>query len=406
MTGTTTRSERRCGNASKSSDEMPIIGMRSAWASALPVESPTRIPVNSPGPTSTATTPSSSRPMSAWAQMKSIAGVTISAWRRPRPTSNSAMTPSWPPSDTLTCSVAVSMPRISMTSPLRQDATGGDGRQAPCAGGPRPGQSWQAPLVGRLLERGPATRPRGAGGRDGDVAGVEMTVDGIQAHDEVLAERRGHDVAPLHEDDAVELGELAERQIRDLRQLVEAVDVGVVERRATGVVAVHEGERGRGDRFDDAERPAEPLGEGRLAGPHLAGEQDDVPGTAQPGQPGGHGVRRVERRDPQRQTWGRRHDRPMLLARRHPAVPRAPRRGGAHARLARTAGRASTMSPATRPCAGRRPAAAACSQAAEAAARRGSIPVASSAPRMPDRTSPVPAVARRSSPLATTSTSP
>ena len=42
------------GNASRSSDDMPIIGTRSACASALPVARPTRIPVNSPGPTSTA----------------------------------------------------------------------------------------------------------------------------------------------------------------------------------------------------------------------------------------------------------------------------------------------------------------------------------------------------------------
>ena len=43
---------------------MPIIGTRSAWAIALADASPTRMPVNRPGPTSTATTPISSRPMS------------------------------------------------------------------------------------------------------------------------------------------------------------------------------------------------------------------------------------------------------------------------------------------------------------------------------------------------------
>ena len=45
---------------------MPIIGIRSAWAIAFADASPTRMPVNSPGPTSTATTLISSRPMSIW----------------------------------------------------------------------------------------------------------------------------------------------------------------------------------------------------------------------------------------------------------------------------------------------------------------------------------------------------
>ena len=96
---------------------MPIIGIRSAWAIALADASPTRIPVNSPGPTSTATTLISSSPMSIWRHMNSIAGTSVSAWRRPRVDSKSPITPSWPPMATLTRSVAVSMPRISTGMP-------------------------------------------------------------------------------------------------------------------------------------------------------------------------------------------------------------------------------------------------------------------------------------------------
>ena len=94
MTGTTTRSDCRCGNASRSSDEIPIIGTRNAWANALPVARPTRIPVNNPGPTSTATSPISSSATSACAQQNLIAGTRVSACRRPRAISNKAMTPS------------------------------------------------------------------------------------------------------------------------------------------------------------------------------------------------------------------------------------------------------------------------------------------------------------------------
>ena len=48
------------GKASRSRLGTPIIGTRSAWAIALAVATPTRRPVNSPGPRSTATTPISS----------------------------------------------------------------------------------------------------------------------------------------------------------------------------------------------------------------------------------------------------------------------------------------------------------------------------------------------------------
>ena len=61
-------------------------------------------------------------------------------------------------------------------------------------------------------------------------AGVGVAVDEIEPHDEVVTERRLDDVAPLDEDDAVELGELAEAELGDLGELVEAVEVGVVQR--------------------------------------------------------------------------------------------------------------------------------------------------------------------------------
>ena len=80
----------------------------------------TRIPVNNPGPMSTATTPISARSTSAWRHTNSIAGARISAWRRPRDTSNNPITPSWPPIATPTRSVAVSIPRVSTTTSFRR----------------------------------------------------------------------------------------------------------------------------------------------------------------------------------------------------------------------------------------------------------------------------------------------
>ena len=108
-----------------------------------------------------------------------------------------------------------------------------------------------------------------------------------ETHLEVLAEPRRHHVTPLDQHDAVELGELAERQVGDLGVLLEAVDVGVVQRHRRRVVRVHEGERRRRDRLGHTERPAEALGERRLAGAHLPGEHDHVAGAAEPGDGGG-----------------------------------------------------------------------------------------------------------------------
>ena len=100
---------------------MPIIGTRSAWAMALAVARPTRRPVNRPGPMSTATTLISLSSIWACAQVNSMAGVSVSAWRLPRLLSNSASTPSCPPTAQLIWWVADSMPRISIANrPVRR----------------------------------------------------------------------------------------------------------------------------------------------------------------------------------------------------------------------------------------------------------------------------------------------
>src|SRR5690606_37964811 len=72
----------------------------------------------------------------------------------------------------------------------------------------------------------------------------------------------------------------------------------------------------------------------------------------------------------------------------------------------RAAGRPSTTSEATRPRAGPRAAARPCSQAPAAAASKASMLWHSRAPTMPEITSPVPAVARRASPLVERRTRP
>ena len=168
------------------------------------------MPVNSPGPTSTATSPSSSSPMSAWAQTKSIAGVRISAWRRPRADleqGDDALVAAEGDADLLG---------------RRLDAEDQHGRS------PHAGQLGRRRSHDARAQRWAHVGPTAVivTSRASSVA-----VDEVEAHHEVLAERRLDDVAPLDEHDAVVLGELAEGQVGDLGELVEAVQVGVVQRR-------------------------------------------------------------------------------------------------------------------------------------------------------------------------------
>ena len=102
MVATISREVNRTGKASRSSEETPIIGTLSAWAMALAEATPTRRPVNSPGPRSTATTLISFSSIRACRQVNSIAGVSTSACCLPRNDCVEANTPSCPPTATLT----------------------------------------------------------------------------------------------------------------------------------------------------------------------------------------------------------------------------------------------------------------------------------------------------------------
>ena len=152
--------------------------------------------------------------MSAWAQTKSIAGARVSAWRRPRADleqADHALVPAERHADLLggRLDAEDQHARRLSTTPCRSDRSAPSSRVA----------QRRAQAARRRDDR---QRSRGAS--------TSSSVDELEAHDEVLAERRRDDVAPLDEHDAVELGQLAERQVGDLGQLVEAVEVGVVQR--------------------------------------------------------------------------------------------------------------------------------------------------------------------------------
>ena len=91
----------------------PITPMPRDWASALAAATPTRRPVNSPGPTSTATSPRSARDQVDLGQQVLQRGGHVSTWRRRPVSANSASTPAAVRTATPTVSVAVSMATVA-----------------------------------------------------------------------------------------------------------------------------------------------------------------------------------------------------------------------------------------------------------------------------------------------------
>ena len=87
-----------------------------ALVGAFAVAMPTRRPVNSPGPTSTAIADTSASSTCACAQVNWIDGARVSAWRLPPVTSAAPSTPWLSASAHPTRPVADSMPRISTAS--------------------------------------------------------------------------------------------------------------------------------------------------------------------------------------------------------------------------------------------------------------------------------------------------
>jgi len=122
------------------------------------------------------------------------------------------------------------------------------------------------------------------------VVSVSVKFD-FQPDLQMVAERAAEDVSPFDEHDAVRFEQFAKCQVSDFEQAIEAVEIGVVELDPASVVGVHECERRAGDRFRDAECPAESLGKCGLTCTHLAGEDDQVAGSGDTCDSGSDGMR-------------------------------------------------------------------------------------------------------------------
>ena len=196
--------------------------MPSDWARALAAATPTRSPVKSPGPTSTATAPRSPGTRPTWRSRCSSAGVRVSTWRRRPVSANSASTPAGVRTATPTVSVAVSMATSAGT---RSPGPGpvlraGPPRRAHAASRPSAASTSAArrsqfprPAI-ESSRRG--RRARRVGGDEGDLECA-------------LAEGGDGEVPPLDEGDGVLFHQLGQGEIGDLGHRAGAVDVGVDE---------------------------------------------------------------------------------------------------------------------------------------------------------------------------------
>src|SRR6516225_3612714 len=212
------------------------MGTRSAWARALAVATPTRSPVNSPGPTSTATTPTSCRSISACSQMNAIAGVRISAWRRPRAAWKDASTPSCPPRAQPTCEVAVSMPSTIIASSLSP------GRQP-----------WRQEPLQVVNPPGPA---QADGTHHDDPLLLVLPV--VEVHVQPVGRKHtSGQVGPLDAGHGAPVELLEQRQVDHFAQPVQAIEVGMQEQQLVAAVGAHQRERGAGDRLVDAQAAGE-----------------------------------------------------------------------------------------------------------------------------------------------------
>ena len=87
-----------------------------------------------------------------------------------------------------------------------------------------------------VAERPPAARPAGPTARSSS-RGRRRSSPNVEPHLQVRRRQGGHDgVAPLDERDAAVVEQLADAEVGQLAQAVEAVDVEVVDRQAAGVL--------------------------------------------------------------------------------------------------------------------------------------------------------------------------
>ena len=154
-------------------------------------------------------------------QRNSIAGVSVSAWRRPRVEWIAPSTPSCPPIAQPTWAVDVVMPRMSIRRP------------------PPTATRRRASASARGAQAGPTARKR-------EVAVVVAGSEGDAHLEVVVGQDREDGVAPLDEHHAAVVEHLGQPEVEGLAQLLEAVDVEVVHGQPA-LVDVDEGEGGARD---------------------------------------------------------------------------------------------------------------------------------------------------------------
>ena len=142
----------------------------------------------------------------------------------------------------------------------------------------------------------PRSAQAGAGRLDRDAPGLvgagRVAPDELDA-EPVFGEQTRDRVAPLDEQDPFAVLELVQRQVDHVLLALEPVQVDVRERHTAGHVLAHEGERRRSHVLGRAEPGGDPLDERGLARAELPGEDDDVARAQERRERGARGARVV-----------------------------------------------------------------------------------------------------------------
>src|SRR5438067_10849218 len=201
--------------------------MPRTWASVLAVAIPTRIPVNSPGPSPTPIPVREGGSSSAHPSSRFTAGTTASWFARGAEIRADATGPCSLARATVVCGVEVSIPRMSTSDP---------------------------PRGGQLEDAGPPEPPRGTATGEADLPPF-VPVRERQLHLEMAVGQQALDgVTPFHEDHGVALDHLLEPEIQHVLHPIEAVDVQMVD----GIVSTvlpNPGDGGRDHWVAHAEAP-------------------------------------------------------------------------------------------------------------------------------------------------------
>ena len=123
----------------------------------------------------------------------------------------------------------------------------------------------------------------------------------FEANVEMIDKNLSCRLAPFDQQHTIPFDEFAQREITHLGSSIEAIEICMVQNDSSGVIGMHEIERGTRYGFVHAQRFAETLSEDGFPCPHVTFQQDDIVGARQASKSAGDRLRVCYRARPQLQ---------------------------------------------------------------------------------------------------------